>query len=209
MVGVSEHYFSENPTSPEERGLIRCTLRGLGFEFETNSGIFSHKRIDNGTRLLIESMNLPPTSRVLDLGCGYGAIGIVAARLNPALDVWMTDVNSRAVALAEGNIKRNRVKANVRQGNLYDTVDGLFFDLILTNPPISAGIENTVKPMIVGAPAHLVEGGALQLVVQSNKGGKTLSRIMEEAFGCVEVTSKGGGFRVLTAVKTQRDDPRV
>ena len=202
MVGVSEHYFSENPTSPEERGLIRTSLRGIGFEFETNSGIFSHRRIDNGTRLLIETMNPPQTGRVLDLGCGYGAVGIVAAKLNPALEVWMTDVNNRATTLAEINVKRNKVRAAVRQGSLYDPVDGLCFDLILMNPPMSAGIENTVKPMIVGAHGHLVEGGAMQLVVQTNKGGRTLFRIMEEAFGGVEVTSKGGGFRVLTAFKS-------
>ncbi len=77
----------------------------------------------------------------------------------------------------------------------------LKFDLIVTNPPISAGIDAAVRPMIVGAPMHLVEGGALQLVVQSNKGGRTLSGIIEETFGNIEVTARGGGFRVFTALK--------
>jgi len=197
VVGVPEHYFSENPTSPEERGLIRCTLRGLDFEFETSSGIFSHRKVDNGTRLLAESMILPQRGMVLDLGCGFGALGIAAARLNPSLDVLMTDINSRAVALAEENAERNGVRATVRQGNLYEPVEGKLFDLILTNPPISAGIDAVVKPMIRGAPAHLSGGGSIQLVVQSNKGGKTLARLMGETFGGVEVTAKGGGYRVL------------
>ncbi len=120
MVGVSQHYFSENPTSPEKRGLIKTRLRGLDFEFETSSGVFSHRRVDSGTRLLVESMRLPVEGRVLDLGCGYGVVGIVAAKLNPILEVWMTDVNSRAVSLAEANVRRNGVKATVRQGNLYE-----------------------------------------------------------------------------------------
>jgi 16S rRNA (guanine1207-N2)-methyltransferase len=199
VVGVPEHYFSENPTSPEERGLIKCTIRDMHFVFETSSGIFSHRHVDNGTLLLIEAMRLPDEGRVLDLGCGYGAIGIVAAKMKPALDIWMTDINSRAAALAETNTRGNKVKATVKQGNLYEPVGDTFFDLILTNPPISAGIEAAVKPMITGAKTHLNKGGAFQLVVQSNKGGKTLAKIMEETFGAVEVTARGGGFRVLTA----------
>jgi 16S rRNA G1207 methylase RsmC len=196
---MPEHYFSENPTSHEEKGLIKCTIRGIELNLETSSGIFSHRHIDNGTLLLIEAMRLPEGGSVLDLGCGYGAIGIVAARLCPSIEVWMTDINSRAVALAEVNTRRNGVKATVKQGNLYEPVGDKRFDLILTNPPISAGIDATVKPMIVGARDHLNQHGALQLVVQSNKGGKTLAQIMEETFGNVEATARGGGFRVLTA----------
>ena len=199
MVGVSEHYFSENPTTPEKRGLIRTRLSGFEFELETSSGVFSHKRVDSGTRLLIESMTLPEKGRVLDLGCGIGVIGIVVARLNPVLEVWMTDVNSRAVSLAESNTKRNGVNATVRQGNLYEPVGGVKFDLIITNPPMSAGIDAVVRPMIKGAPAHLVGGGVFQLVVQSNKGGRTLLGIIDETFGNIKVTSRGGGFRVFTA----------
>ncbi len=196
---MSQHYFSENPTSTEEKGLIRTRLMDLDFEFETNSGVFSHKRVDSGTRLLVESMTLPEKGKVLDLGCGYGVIGIVVAKLNPALEVWMTDVNSRAVSLAESNTKRNGVKTNVRQGSLYEPVGGLKFDLIVTNPPISAGIDAVVRPMIEGAAGYLVSGGVFQLVVQSNKGGRTLLRIIEGAFGNIEVISRGGGFRVFAA----------
>jgi 16S rRNA (guanine1207-N2)-methyltransferase len=199
VVEVSQHYFSENPTSTEERGLIRTRLRGLDFEFETNSGVFSHKRVDAGTRLLVESMTLPEKGKVLDLGCGYGVIGIVAAKLNQDLEVWMTDVNNRAISLAESNTKRNGVKTSVRQGILYEPVGGLKFDLIVTNPPISAGIEAIVRTIIEGAPAHLVGNGVFQLVVQSNKGGRTLKRIIERAFGNIEVISRGGGFRVFAA----------
>ena len=201
MVGVSEHYFSENPTSSEKLGLLRATLNGFQLEFMTSSGVFSHKRIDNGTRLLVESMVLPTEGRVLDLGCGYGVIGIAAAKKNPGLRVWMTDVNSRAVALAEENMRRNSVRATIIQGSLYEPVQGETFDAIITNPPISAGMAKIVEPIIKDASLHLNSGGSLQLVVQSNKGGRTVSALIEEAFGNIEVAARGGGYRVLKALK--------
>lgn len=202
MVGVSEHYFSENPTSTEERGLIISTLRGIKMEFVTSSGIFSHKRIDNGTRLLVEFMELPAKGRLLDLGCGYGVIGTTAALINPLLEVTMTDVNARAVSLAAENVSRNRAKnASARLGSLYEPVNAMRFDLVVTNPPISAGITRVVEPIINGAPLHLNSGGSLQLVVQSNKGGRTVTGLIEEAFGEAQILAKGGGYRVLKGVK--------
>ena len=202
MVGVSEHYFSENPTSTEERGLIISTLRGIKMEFVTSSGIFSHKRIDNGTRLLVEFMELPAKGRLLDLGCGYGVIGTTAALINPLLEVTMTDINARAVSLAAENVSRNRAKnASARLGSLYEPVNAMRFDLVVTNPPISAGITRVVEPIINGAPLHLNSGGSLQLVVQSNKGGRTVTGLIEEAFGEAQILAKGGGYRVLKGVK--------
>jgi len=202
VVGVSEHYFSENPTSTEERGLIISTLRGIKMEFVTSRGIFSHKRIDNGTRLLVEFMELPAKGRLLDLGCGYGVIGTTAALINPLLEVTMTDVNARAVSLAAENVSRNRAKnASARLGSLYEPVNAMRFDLVVTNPPISAGITRVVEPIINGAPLHLNSGGSLQLVVQSNKGGRTVTGLIEEAFGEAQILAKGGGYRVLKGVK--------
>ena len=202
MVAVAEHYFTKQPTSKLEPGLIRCTLRGLSLEFLTDSGVFSHRRIDAGTRLLIESMILPTEGALLDLGCGYGPIGIVAARLSTRLSVWMTDINARAVALAEENAARNRA-GNIKalQGSIYEPVEGLEFDAIVSNPPISAGMKRVVEPLVEGSVDHLRDGGSLQLVVQSNKGGRTLAGLMEDAYGGVEVVARRGGYRVLRAVK--------
>ena len=147
-------------------------------------------------------MEVPREGRLLDLGCGYGAIGIVAALISPGLEVVMTDVNPRAVSLAAENAARNGAKnARATKGSLYEPVAGETFDAIVTNPPISAGMARVVEPIIMGAPAHLRAGGSLQLVVQSNKGGKTVASMMEETFGEANVLAKGSGYRVLTAVK--------
>jgi len=110
--------------------------------------VFSKKRLDTGTRLLIENMSLPGKGLILDLGCGYGAVGVTAARLNPSLNVIMTDVNARAVRLAQENITRNKVtNAEVRQGYLYEPVKGLKFNCVLSNPPVSAGLGTVIGLM--------------------------------------------------------------
>ena len=181
---------------------MRCRLRGLEFEFFTSSGVFSYRRIDNGTRLLVESMVLPGEGRVLDVGCGYGPVGIVAARLAPGLEVWMTDVNERAVALARRNSEWNRVGGVVvRRGDLYGPVGDVVFDAVLSNPPISAGMRRVVEPLVEGALDRLVAGGSLQVVVQTKKGGRTLASMMEGCFGGVDVVARGSGYRVLRSVR--------
>jgi len=197
----AEHYFAANPKSKVRYGLIRTCLRGKLFEFLTASGVFSKSRIDLGTRLLAESMRLPSTGCVLDLGCGYGVIGIVAASLNPELQVIMVDVNSRAIRLARRNVERNLVcNAEVRKGDLYAPVKGLVFDCILSNPPVSAGLE-TLTAIVHDAPKHIGKGGFFQMVVKSKVAGKRLCMILEEAFGNVEISARESGYRVLTSQK--------
>jgi 16S rRNA (guanine1207-N2)-methyltransferase len=194
-----EHYYSESPSSPPRLGLIRCRLRGLDLEFLTASGVFSHRRIDAGTRLLVESMSLPERGAVLDLGCGYGVIGITAAKLNPSLRVWMTDVNERAVLLAEENVRRNHAEnARVLRGFLYEALKGILFDTILTNPPVSAGLK-VLEPLVEGSLSHLRPEGDLQMVVRTNKGGRQAERLLERYYGGFEVISRKGGYRVLRA----------
>ena len=201
MVALGEHYFSERPTSPFKRGLVLCRLRGLELEFLTSSGVFSHRRVDPGTALLIESMVLPEEGSVLDLGCGYGPVGVAAGRLRPGLEVVLTDVNERAVELARENLRRNGVANGVALlGGLYGPVAGRRFDVVLSNPPFSAGFRGAVGPMVEGAEGHLVEGGSLQVVVRWGKGGRMVGALMEDVFGGFEVLARGGGYRVLMSV---------
>jgi 16S rRNA (guanine1207-N2)-methyltransferase len=147
-----EHYFSSAPQSHERFGLVRTSLCGKPFEFLTASSVFSKRKVDFGTRLLIESMVLSTVGCVLDIGCGYGVVGISAAKFNPELHVVMTDVNARAVRLAKKNLTLNKVtNAEVRYGFFYEPVENLKFNSVLSNPPVSAGME-TVKAIVTGAP---------------------------------------------------------
>ncbi len=198
----AEHYFSESPKCQAKFGLVKTCLRGARFEFLTASSVFSVKRIDLGTRILIENMVLPKEGFVLDVGCGYGAVGIVAAKLNPSLQVVLTDVNRRAVLLARQNAEKNHVfNVEVKQGSLYAPVSGRCFDSILSNPPVSAGME-TVESLVRGAPEIMTKGGTFQMVVRSKIGKKTLPEVFAEAFGNFKVLAIESGYRVLTAQKT-------
>jgi 16S rRNA G1207 methylase RsmC len=142
-------------------------------------------------------MVLPEKGCVLDLGCGYGVLGIVAALSNPCLGVVMVDVNERAVRLARRNLELNNVRnAEVRRGDLYEPVDDVLFDCVLSNPPVSAGMD-IVERMIREAPLHLRAGGRFEMVLRSKVAGKRLSRVFEDAFGNVGVLARESGYRVL------------
>ncbi|MDI6806140.1 MAG: class I SAM-dependent methyltransferase [Candidatus Bathyarchaeia archaeon] len=198
----SNHYFEEHPKSKLRLGIIRTSLRGIPFQFLTASGVFSKKRVDLGTRVLIESMILPEKGYVLDVGCGYGVVGIAAATFNPNLHVVMVDVNSRAVWLAKKNIEINHIKnAEVRRGNLYESVKGLTFNCILSNPPVSAGMK-ILKAIIFGAPEHLAFKGFFQMVVKSKIGKERLQPFFEEALGNFKIVARKSGYRVLMAEKS-------
>jgi 16S rRNA (guanine1207-N2)-methyltransferase len=197
----AEHYFAALPKSEAKFGLVRTRLRGESFEFLTASSVFSKKRVDLGTRLLIEAMVLPETGVVLDVGCGYGAVGIVAAAFNSRLRVIMTDVNMRAVRLARQNIEINKVNnAEVRYGYLYEPVADLTFNCVLSNPPVSAGME-TVKAIVKEAPRVMASKATFQMVIRSKIGGKTLPSVFNETFGNCAVLARESGYRVLTGEK--------
>ncbi|MCL1977836.1 MAG: methyltransferase [Candidatus Bathyarchaeota archaeon] len=194
---ANDHYFSSTPKSETNYGLIRAKFWGKNFEFLTASSVFSKKHIDTGTQLLIESMILPQSGLVLDIGCGYGAVGIAAAGFNSKLQIYMTDVNTRAVSLTKKNIERNRIaNAQVLCGHLYEPVEDLKFDCILSNPPVSAGME-TVKAIITEAPKIMHPGGAFEMVIRSKIGVKLFPALFEETFGNCTIIARESGFRVL------------
>ena len=193
----TDYYFSSEPKSKERFGLVRTALCGKSFEFLTASSVFSKRRVDPGTRLLIESMVLPKTGCIFDIGCGYGAVGIVAARLNPNLSVVMSDVNVRAVRLAKKNLALNKISnAEVRYGYLYEPVEGLMFNCVLSNPPVSAGME-TVRAIVKDAAKVMADKATFQLVIRSKIGAKTLPCLFGEVFGNCKVLARESGFRVL------------
>ncbi len=192
-----DHYFSSAPKCNDRFGLVRANLRGRNFEFLTSSIVFSKRKVDLGTYVLIDAMVLPQKGSVLDIGCGYGVVGIAAAASNPNLHIVMSDVNMRAIRLARQNLEANRIcNAEVRYGYLYEPVEQNRFEWILSNPPVSAGMD-TVKAIISGAPKVMVAGGSFQMVIRSKIGAKSLPEAFCAAFGNCEVLARESGYRVL------------
>lgn len=196
---VAEQYFAQKPKAQHREEVVRAVLRGHAFLFQTDAGVFSRGRLDRGTELLAKSLAVAPDADILDIGCGYGVLGIVAATLARDGRVVMTDVNERAVALAARNVRANGVAhAEVRLGPFYEPVAGESFDAIVSNPPIRAG-SAVVRRIVDQAPEHLCTGGALWMVARTRQGAPSLQKRMHDVFGGSNVLARGSGYRVLRA----------
>jgi 16S rRNA G1207 methylase RsmC len=193
-------YSAEMPTSPLKTKIISAFIFGQVFEFISAPDIFSHTKIDKGTRLLIDKMELTSTDMVLDLGCGIGIIGIVAATISQKGHVILTDINRRAVNLTKSNLKRNDIKnADARWGNLYEPVQGIKFDAIISNPPVSSGMK-IIFQIIEEAPLYLKSKGSLQLVIR--KGHNRVYEKLNSEFTTVLELGKKAGYHVYKTLMT-------
>lgn len=197
-----EHYFTRDPGAPHALRRLEVVLRGERLVFWTDRGVFSPERIDRGTRLLAEVFQAPDGARILDLGAGYGVLGIVAARVVPQAEVWMLEVNRRAAELAERNARENGVKrVHVVVGEDLDALPpDLRFHTVLTNPPIRAG-QALVFSLYRQAVARLVPGGELWTVVRTRQGAERHLAFLADLTGEAELVARGGGYRVFRAAR--------
>ena len=185
-------YFS-NDKLPSDIREIKCEVLGRKFTFLSDNGVFSKKGIDFGSRLLLSSIPMEEVgANVLDIGCGYGTIGIIVkAFTNSHVD--MVDVNKRAIALAEKNIKLNNVDdINVFESNIYSNVKDKY-DVVITNPPIRAG-KKVVYEILMDAKKYLKENGKLYLVIRKEQGAKSLISDLEKVYNVVVLNRKKGYF---------------
>lgn len=198
---MADHYYTNQPSTAHDRKIWDAQLRGQKFRFISDAGVFAKGGVDYGSRVLIEVMDIPEAAQVLDVGCGYGPIGLTAARLAGRGHVTMIDVNQRAVELAKENAANNKI-ANVTivESDLFAALGEQQFDVILTNPPIRAGKE-VVHAIFEGAYDRLREGGALWIVIQKKQGAPSAKQKLESLFAQVEEVTKDKGYRVYRAVK--------
>jgi 16S rRNA (guanine1207-N2)-methyltransferase len=198
---MGEHYYTSAPQATHDRRELAVAVAGERFRFVTDASVFSKCRLDPGTRLLLENVAWPEAGLLLDLGCGWGAIGVVAARRAPGCRVYLVDVNERAVELARANLERNDLgNAVALAGDGLAPVGGLRFELILTNPPIRAG-KAVIYRLMEEAAAHLLPGGRFVAVVGKKQGADSYRTKIREVFGNATDLAKGGGYRVIQAVK--------
>ncbi len=195
----NEHYYSQTPSAPHKYNKIEAELRGTTYRFLTDAGVFSKERVDRGTRLLIKHMEIHEEDIVLDLGCGYGPIGIVAAGIGRY--VYLVDINERAVELSRINIELNNIKnAEALLGEGFAPVDDTRFDVIVSNPPIRAG-KKVVYGLVQESATHLNPGGDLYMVARTKQGAQSLAKEIERVFGNIYEVGKGGGYRVMKATR--------
>ena len=203
-----EPYFAEQPHARPARVERRFLYQGELLSFVVDSGIFASHGLDPGTALLIENLALRRADHVLDLGCGWGAVGVAAAKSAPEGKVVLTDVNRRAARLARENLERNRVRnAEVRVGSLFGPVGDETFDVIATNPPFHAGRPLVLK-LLSEAPGHLAADGRLLLVGKGSQGIRFYQEWLEAHWpGTVAVLGRGSGYRVLEARRGRSTRP--
>jgi len=198
---LTDHYYSKHPRAAHSEHQFTAKLRGMDFRFTTDAAVFSRERVDFGSALLIQALRLKETDTVLDIGCGYGPIGLVAARLAPQGKVYMVDVNERAVALASRNLAENEISnAVVYASDGLEAVRGIEFDAVVTNPPIRAG-KVKIYGMLDEAHSALRPSGSVWVVIQTKQGAPSMKKKLHELFGNVQDVEREAGFHVFRSIR--------
>lgn len=189
-----EHYFTNNPDLKSEIRELPYTIANNQFKFFSDNGVFAKNKIDYASSFLVTSfLNTHPSLngfKVLDVGCGYGFLGIVISKLAKA-EVDLIDINKRALHLCERNIKLNNVKGNTFYSDCYEEVKNKY-DYIITNPPIRAGKE-VVNKILLEAKKYLTDNGELWCIIHKDQGAKSTKKLLEACYN-VEVVGKSKGF---------------
>lgn len=209
LAARQDHYSTPSPRSVPRTREQRVELRGRAWTFRSVSGVFAHRRFDPGTRLLIDAMEVRSGDRILDLGCGYGAVGLVAAALAKRGRAWLVDLNRRAAQLAHANAAAHGLtNVCVLVGDGAAPFRDGCVDLVLTNPPIRAG-RRVVAGFIEGAWRVLRPGGRFYMVVRTAQGARTLAGLVAGRFGEVRQVRAVEGYRVYEARRDHEAGAKV
>ena len=196
---MNDHYYTRNPASESRPVGCEYEYQGIRLYFQTDAGVFSKGEVDTGTDLLLKALPEEMGGEILDLGCGWGVIGISVARKWPDAKVTMADINQRALALSRENAKRNRAEGICAESDGRAAFEGRQFDAVSTNPPIRAG-KQVIYRMFADAAKCLKPGGALYLVIRKQQGAESCMKYLGTLFGSVEKIDRSGGFWVLRAM---------
>lgn len=194
-----DHYFINNENLKSEIKKITYQYQGQDLIFYSDNGVFSKSHIDYGSRLLVDTFlkNYHQQSSILDVGCGYGFIGITIAKiLNKKVD--MLDINRRAIHLAKMNIEANKVAATIYESNCYELVHDQY-DVIITNPPVRAG-KKVILQILTEAKDHLNDQGELWYVLRKDQGAKSISKVLNEHYA-ITIVEKSKGFYIFCCKK--------
>ncbi|HAX02208.1 MAG: hypothetical protein A2Y45_02795 [Tenericutes bacterium GWC2_34_14] len=195
------HYYVNDESLAHDEHILDLKIKDVSLRLYTNRGVFSKGGLDFGTKVLLESMDIPASSKtIIDMGSGYGPISIYLAKKYPDKHIFAFDVNERAVHLTRKNMEENHVsnvEANV--SFLFENVK-VKADVVVTNPPIRAG-KQTIFKLYEEAYENLNSNGFLYVVIQKKQGAPSTYNKLLELFKHCEVIEKSAGYWVLLAQK--------
>ena len=196
-----EHYFTNNDALEHHYEQLTYHFENQTMTFKTDNGVFSKSMIDYGSRVLLEAVEKNGVGDILDVGCGYGTIGLTLAKIWQE-KVDLVDVNDRALDLCRYNALHNGVidQVNIFKSFCYDEVKKNDYALIVTNPPIRAG-KQVVHTILEEAYDHLKEEGELYCVIQKKQGAKSAQKKMQEVFNNCTIVKKDKGYYILKSKK--------
>ena len=189
-------YFEENNNLKSNKKLITIKFKEKYYKIYTDSGVFSKDKLDYGTKLLLENITEKKLEgNILDLGCGYGIIGIILASTYPDVSVDMCDITDRAISLSKENKKNlNLSNINIFKSDIYEGINKKY-NYIITNPPIRAG-KDIIRKFLLGAKDYLKENGELWFVMRKDHGVKSMIKELESVYK-VEIVEKDKGFYIV------------
>lgn len=198
------HYFKEDPNLASNIKTINYEVNGVTMNLFTDNGVFSKNKVDEGSLAFLKAiLPLNLGNNILDLGCGYGTLGLTLAVFNKDARVTLADINSRALALCRRNAELNNVsqRVTILQSDIYTKIEGKY-DSIVINPPIRAGKSVTYK-MYEEAKQYLIDGGSLLIVIRKAQGAESAARYIESIFGNIKLLDRHKGYHIYQAVKSK------
>lgn len=196
---MNDHYYSQTPTSESRPVSASFCYRGHNLTLMTDAGVFSRGELDSGTRILLEALPEKLSGRILDLGCGWGPVGICVGLENPEAQIVFSDVNERALALTKDNAAKYKIDGTFIQSDGFTSIEG-DFDCVITNPPIRTG-KQVIYQMFADAQAHLVENGELYIVIRKQQGAESAKKYLQTLFPDISVIDKSGGYWIIRCIK--------
>ena len=198
------HYFKEDPNLASHIKEINFEVHGISMHLLTDNGVFSKGKVDEGSLAFLKViLPLDLGNNILDLGCGYGTIGLTLAVANKQARVTLADVNTRALTLCSKNADAYNLsqRVTILQSDIYTKIEGKY-DSIVINPPIRAGKSVTYK-MYEEAKQYLIDGGSLLIVIRKAQGAESAAKYIESIFGNIKLLDRHKGYHIYQAVKSK------
>ena len=200
---MNEHYYSEDPTCESRPAEVRFTYRGHSFVMQSDAGVFSRGELDAGTRILLSALPEKMNGDILDLGCGWGPIGISVGTVFPSCRLTFSDTNKRALSLCSQNAAACGISGTFILSDGFADISAEF-DHIITNPPIRTG-KQTIYRLFAESESHLHPGGDLYLVIRKQQGAPSAITYLKTLFDSVEVIEKSGGYWIIRCIKKEEN----